>query len=323
MIFQTLRGPLCRSFTAMGTEIELQLWPDAGQEQAARRALGRAARSVLLADRRLSRFRPDSELSRINRGEAGPVSAMTFAVIAAALEAARATGGLFDPTVHGAMLAAGYDRTFTQLVGQVVTPAAVVAPPARFSDVRLDARTRTVTLPPGVGLDLGGIAKGWLADVLAQRLARYGGALVDLGGDIAVAGTPPDADGWEIEIADPFGRELPLAELWMEAGGVATSGVLRRQWQTAAGWQHHLIDPRTGRPAESDVLAVTVVAPTATAAEVAAKAALLLGAVQGLAALDAAPQLAGLLVTATDGVVRSARFKDYDLRKRGVPCGIS
>jgi thiamine biosynthesis lipoprotein len=161
--------------------------------------------------------------------------------------------------------------------------------------MRLDAATRTVTLPAGVGLDLGGIAKGWLADLVAERLLRYGAALADLGGDIAVRGLPPDADAWYIDVEGPAGAVLGRLRLAGD-GGVATSGVTRRRCRTAAGAQHHLIDPRTGRPALTDLLSVSVIAPSAAMAEVAAKGALLLGSALGQAALAAAPELGGVLV---------------------------
>lgn len=286
------------AFRGMGTEIALAVWPRAGEAQAAETALWAEVAFLRDAEALLSRFQPDSEISRLNSGSGRPmrVSALTFAAIRAALGAAAASGGLFDPTVYRALLAAGYDRSWPALSGPPLRPAA--APPwqaGRWREVRLDAAAQTVALPEGVGLDLGGIAKGWLADQVVERLHGFGPTLADLGGDIAVRGLPPDADAWAIDVDGPAGEYLGSVRL---SGGqaIATSGITRRRWQTAAGERHHLIDPRTGAPALTDLLSVTVVAPAAAEAEVAAKGVLLLGSELGRAALALAPEYAGLLV---------------------------
>lgn len=291
---------LRRSLHACGTEVELHLVPAAGREEAARSALRRAVRWLRDAERRLSRFDPASEISRVNRaaGTPTPVSQLTFAVIEAALVAADGTRGLFDPTVERALTAAGYDRSFEKLSE---APPALAAPwsvgtPGGYRDVTLDRRARTVHLPADVGLDLGGIAKGWLADRLAERLAGYGDAVADLGGDLALAGGAAEQP-WEIEVADPFGDGV-LGILRASAGGVATSGVTRRRWRTAGGEAHHLIDPRTGRPARTDLASVTIVAPSAVEAEVAAKVILLLGSGVGGRAVEVSHGLGAVLVGA-------------------------
>ncbi|HLZ68868.1 MAG TPA: FAD:protein FMN transferase [Dehalococcoidia bacterium] len=287
-------------FRAMGTEVSLAVWPRRGQEASAEAALWAEVALLREADALLSRFLPESEISRLNRGAVTPVrvSALTFSAIEIALDAAAASGGLFDPTVYGALLAAGYDRSFADLEqkpSRSMPAAALPRQAGRWREVLLDEARGTVTLPNGVGLDLGGIAKGWLADRVAERLGVFGPALVDIGGDIAMLGLPPDAPAWAIDVDGPFGAVLGTLQL--EGGrGVATSGITRRRWQTEAGSRHHLIDPRTGAPALTDLLSVTVVAPTTAAAEVAAKGALLLGSVLGLAALVQAAELGGLLV---------------------------
>lgn len=300
-------------FRAMNTDIDLRVWPSAQNGcGAVARALLRAQSFLRDAERRLTRFDPASELSAINRGGPVRVSQLTFKVVSAAQEAAYATSGLFDPTVLGVLMEAGYDRSFETLAeAQVDARAAGKSFGSRYAEVQLNVRQRTVEVPVGVTLDLGGIAKGWLADAVARRLWRYGAVLADLGGDIALAGIPPTAPVSEIEVADPFGGDIPLAVLRLRRGGVATSGITKRRWRTASGWQHHLIDPRTGRPSESDLAAVTVVAPTAVAAEVAAKAVLLLGATTGAAALEASPELAGLLVRRDGTVLTTAGFDRY------------
>lgn len=135
-------------------------------------------------------------------------------------------------------------------------------------------------------LDLGGIAKGWAADIAAQRLAKAGPALIDAGGDIAVSGPMADGSPWPIAIANPFAPEDSLGLLLLVRGAVATSGRDYRRWTRGGVEQHHIIDPRTGQPAQTDVLSATIVAPDGPAAEMAAKVALILGSQAGLAWLD-------------------------------------
>jgi thiamine biosynthesis lipoprotein len=168
-----------------------------------------------------------------------------------------------------------------------------------------------VRLPPGARLDLGGVAKGWAADRAARRLGATGPALVDASGDIAASAPPRGAPGWAIGVADPGDPGGQLALLCLARGGVATSGRDYRRWRRAGRWWHHLIDPRTGLPAETDVVSATVVAPTALDAEVAAKVALLLGQRVGLAWLEARPWLAGLLVGPDGRVATSRRWSRH------------
>jgi len=306
--------PLVQAFHGFGTEVYVRLWPRPGREQEAAGALQRAVALLRRAERRLSRFDPRSDLSRINRraGEPVRVGRLTRAVVAEALAAAHATGGLFDPTVLHAVQAAGYDRDFALLAkGGAVTADAPDVPRARFRAVEIDWQAGTVRVPVGAGLDLGGIAKGWLADAVVRRLRRYGAALADLGGDIAVAGRPPGEEAWQIEVADPWDESRALGVLSLRAGGVATSGVLRRRWCTAAGPYHHIIDPRTGRPARTDLVQVTVAAPRAAAAEVAATAALLLGREKAATVLTLSGCLAGVLVD-VHGTVTSVGFSNRE-----------
>jgi thiamine biosynthesis lipoprotein len=154
-----------------------------------------------------------------------------------------------------------------------------------------------------VALDLGGIAKGWLADRVAARLALYPPPHHHHPPHHPNTPPPPGLAAWEIEVADPWSDARTLALLRVREGGVATSGVIRRRWQTATGPAHHLIDPRTGAPARTDLASVTVVAPSATAAVVAAKTILLLGSEPGAAVLARWDGTGALLVSA-DGPVR-------------------
>jgi thiamine biosynthesis lipoprotein len=259
-------------------------------------------------EQHLSRFRPDSELARLNgAGRPMRVSAVLWQVLQAALEAARQSDGLVRPTLLGALEAAGYDRSFEALAPVAARPAPA---PADWRAIGLNQRARTVALPAGARIDLGGIAKGWAADQAARRLAAAGPALVDAGGDVAVSGPMADGAPWPIAVENPLAPGSPLGLLQLARGGVATSGRDYRRWQQDGRWQHHIIDPRTGRPAETDVLAATVVAPDCVTAEAAAKVALIAGGAAGLAWIEARPKLAGLLVLEDGRVLRSHGMRE-------------
>jgi thiamine biosynthesis lipoprotein len=212
----------------------------------------------------LSRFRPDSELSRLNDAgelDAGPDS---LAVTRLALDARERTGGRFDPTVHDALAGAGYDRSFEH----VAERGPATASTTHVCGGRVDVDGSLIRLGEGVHLDLGGIAKGYTVDRALSILAPAGPCLVNAGGDLAVHG-----GAWPVAVE---GTELVLE---LTSGALATSGRDRRHWRRGHEERHHLIDPSTGRPAESDLLRVTVVAASAVEAEVLAKVAFLGGAV--------------------------------------------
>lgn len=223
---------------------------------------------------RWSRFRPTSELLRLHGHPGRPVvvSDDTFAVLELALAAWRDTRGAFDPSVHDAVRAAGYTDDFAALPpdGGPVPPG---TPAPGLADVRLDPLVRSVTLPPGVHLDLGGIGKGRAADVVAAELLAHGavGVCLSLGGDVRLAGEPPTS-GWIVDV-----EELPGTRLALARGGIATSARTRRRWRRGGTDLHHLIEPSTGNPAAGAGRAVTVIAGTAAEAEVLAKALYLLG----------------------------------------------
>jgi len=258
---------LRRSFRAMGTDVELLL--DAEPGERAEGALDRAEAELERLEQVMSRFRADSELSLLNRdGRTEAASHDLVRVVKLAIEARQATGGLFDPTVHDAVVAAGYDRTFDAL------PLALVADATSTlcvdstqgpcgGGVRVEGTT--IELEPGTRLDLGGIGKGYAVDRVADVLAVVGPCLVNAGGDLAVRG-----GAWPVGVTDELTLELTR-------GGMATSGRDRRRWQRDGEERHHLIDPATGRPAVDAPIRVTVVAASAVAAEVAAKAAFLGG----------------------------------------------
>lgn len=325
-----------REFRAMGSTILVVL--AAGEGPRSQRDDGAdpfevelrlAADGFAAWEAQLSRFRGDSGLARLNAadGRRTVVGPVLWDVLRAAVAAARWTQGLVTPTLLAALEGAGYDRSFDALAAAGADPlpwpdggggwtseGSNAADGPRAADgrlmtaatdwraIRLDPAGRTVTLPAGMRLDLGGSAKGWAADQAARRLAVTAPALVDAGGDIAVSGPMPDGDRWPIAVADPRLPDARLAILWLGRGGVATSGTDVHRWQRDGRWQHHVIDPRTGAPAATDLLSATVVARSAVEAEAAAKAALILGRRAGMAWIERHPFLSGMLV-GLDGAV--------------------
>lgn len=234
-------------------------------------------------EQRFSRFRPDSELQRLNAAAgAGPVAVdpALLDLVIQAVAASRATGGRFDPLLGRAVVAAGYDRDFAAVAARApsaaVNPAAA-GPGSGIDAVAIDEARGTIALPAGTALDLGGIAKGaWVDAIVAHLRDRWPAGCVDAGGDLRVWGPSPDGDEWLIGVEHPLAPDLDIAVLGLRdsgrGGAVATSGRNSRRWATHAGEAHHLIDPATGRPTPGGPLTVTVVAATAVAAEIAAKA---------------------------------------------------
>jgi len=246
-------------------------------------------------DRRLSRFDARSDLSRLNADPriGVPAQPMLRAAVGAALHAARLSGGLVDPTLLGAVRRAGYADSRAQADCVPLLPALGSAPPRRparpaaaagWRSVEIDDRAGVIRRPPGLELDLGGSVKGWAADILAERLARYGRGAVDCGGDLRVAGAR--GEPWEVHVRHPL-TGATAHTLIVRAGGVATSGIDARLWESGGEFAHHLIDPPTGRPAWTGLIAATAVAPTALEAEALAKAALLSGPIGGRRVLRA------------------------------------
>lgn len=237
----------------------------------------RAQRRVDELERRWSRFLPDSEVSALNRsaGHPLPVSADTVLLVVRAIEGWRLSGGAFDPTVLGPVIRAGYDRSFER-VGEV-KGSGLSALDLGAEGIEVDGDT--VRIQSGTGFDPGGIGKGLAADVVCAELLADGadGACVNLGGDVRVRGSGPDGAAWTVAVEHEW-APAPLALLGLADGAVATSTTLRRRWRGRDGHpRHHLIDPQTGLPATTDVNSATVVAATAWAAEVLAKAVLLRG----------------------------------------------
>jgi thiamine biosynthesis lipoprotein len=259
-------------------------------------------------DERWSRFLPGSETSTLNLAAGRPVavSPETFTMVALAVLGWLASAGRFDPTVLDALELAGYDRSFDQvgLDSGSRRPGGQPAPARGLGGIVLDSVAGTVALPPGTRFDPGGIGKGYAADLLCAELRAQGadGACVNLGGDLRVSGRSPSGPRWAVGVPHPHGGTAGV--LGIADGAVATSSPTRRSWQLGGRRLHHLIDPRSGLPADSDLLQVTTVAAEGWRAEVAAKAAYLAGLPD---ALDLAVGLgAEALVIDRDGRVHAS-----------------
>jgi thiamine biosynthesis lipoprotein len=170
----------------------------------------------------------------------------------------------------------------------------------------LDPGARTVRKPVGLQFDLGGMGKGWAVDRAADRLHAHRAFLVNAGGDLYAQGQPGDGRGWRIALEHPLHPDRWMAQLFVQDRGLATSSIMKRRWHKAGRLAHHLIDPRTGQPAHTDALSVTVLAPRTVLAEIHAKAALILGAGAGLAYLETLPDVEGLIFTAAGRIAYTA-----------------
>lgn len=262
----------------------------------------------------LSRFRTDSELSRLNRTFDQPVnvSDTLWDVFQYALSAETITNGLVTPTVLDAMLEAGYDQSFETLPRyQNQQNLQVLTAVSPLSVVTWDERSHTICLPYSVRLDFGGVAKGWAAHQTAERLREYGPALMNAAGDIAINGTLTSGEPWQIGVRNPFVVSTDIETLKLKRCGVATSGRDRRRWIQDGMPRHHIIDPHTGLPAETDVITATIVAPTVMEAEAAAKAVLILGGEEGLKWLESDPTLAGIIILENGHTFYSTRMNEF------------
>lgn len=262
-------------------------------------------RTVEAFDLACSRFRDDSELSRVNAADGEPVrvSPLLIETVGAALRAARLTDGDVDPTVGEALIALGYDRDYA-LVGAAEPRRISIVPVPGWRTIKLDLEARTIRVARGVRLDLGAAAKALAADraAAAASSAAGCGVLVSFGGDIAISGPGP-AGGWRVRVTDDHRSSVDAPGQWitLSSGGLATSSTTARRWSTESGPAHHLVDPATGRPATSIWRTVSVAAGSCLDANIASTASIIRGerAVQWLESM----RLPSRLVSA-DGVAR-------------------
>ena len=250
------------------------------------------ARDAIALVRRLehawSRFEPASELSELNRSNGRWFSASRdlFDAVRLACHINESTGGLFDATVLQSLVSLGYDRSF-DAVERSTTARVRACPVPGMAGIALDAEHGMIRLPVGVSLDLGGVGKGLAADRVVATAVEAGArsACVSMGGDVAVAGEPSESDGWPIPIDHPI-EHGEFTTVRLNQGGIVTSTTLQRTWRRGVEQLHHIIDPRTGRPSTTDVLAAIVVHDSTAWAEALAKAAIVAGSTAGLSLLS-------------------------------------
>jgi thiamine biosynthesis lipoprotein len=255
-----------RIFRAMGTDVHVVVVGGAD-------LLDQACARIQQLEQRWSRFLATSELSMLNAaaGREVQVSADTITLVRACATAWEATDGRFDPTLHNAIVALGYDRDFAVLASGPArhSESLPTTMPHGMGDVVVDEHAGTVRLPFGVGLDAGGLGKGLAADIVVAELVALGadGAMVNLGGDLAASGEPPDGEAWVVAVEDPHHEGRTLFHVALRQGGIATSSILGRRWNVGGTDVHHLLDPATQRPTAGPLVAATVVAGQAWWAE--------------------------------------------------------
>jgi len=271
-------GPRTASFPAMGTTATVVVTDPRCLDQAVELLAG----EIEAVDWSCSRFRPDSEIANVNSAAGTDVAVTTLFLdaVEVGLRAAIVTDGVVDPTVGTVMRIIGYDRTFARVAAAGPAISWDLRPVPGWQVVEVDPVRSTVKVPVGTELDLGATAKALCADRAAVRLAASlgSGVLVSLGGDISVAGSPPGG-GWVIQLsdnhADPFDNGGPTVSVF--DGGLATSSTTVRRWKRGDVTYHHLVDPRTGEPAQEHWRTVTVAAASCVDANIASTAAVVLG----------------------------------------------
>ncbi|MCU1364458.1 MAG: thiamine biosynthesis lipoprotein ApbE [Ilumatobacteraceae bacterium] len=307
-----------RCFRAMGNTANITItsatadWGGADPVQ----LLDAAQQRLRDLESRWSRFLPDSDITRANQAAGSPVSvhADTVAVVLRSIEAWKQTRGLFDVTVLPALLHHGY--THSQAAGAT---AGTLAPQITAQligvsgSISVDRTRSTLTVPAGAAIDLGGIGKGYAADLVSIDLINAGatGTMVEIGGDLVVRGTPAVGERWVVGVQDPTDPPRLIASVALVFGGVATSGTTVRRWRSPAGETvHHLIDPSTAMPSTTSLLTATVVASDVATAEAFATAAMMHDGPQAVELIEGVG-LAGLFVTRDGGVLRTRSLRAF------------
>jgi FAD:protein FMN transferase len=308
---------ITREFRAMGCQMSVQL--DAGESDA--HLLDAVPGWFEEWEQALSRFRADSELSQLNQnpGKWQRFSEIFGQVFELAHDMYEFSDGLVTPAVLPALVNAGYDFSFEP--GRAFSgrsPQTAVQDVPDFRDIEYRPARQEIRLPVGMRLDFGGIAKGWAAHQTMRRLSTYGPVLVNAGGDISINGPRTNSLPWKVGIIDPLQPERDIVHLALSGGGLATSGKDYRAWSQNGILRHHIIDPRTGYPAETDILTSSVAGATVMEAEAAAKVLFILGIEEDNAWLTKHPTLAALQVL-DDGSLRATTAMQKKFRRGNDP----
>ena len=292
----------------------------------------RAAREVKAmvecAETTFSRFSPTSEISRLNQTNQTwtQVSALTYDLLADAAEAYYSTSGLFNPFLAEKMRSIGYDQSFEalkpvkdkcEITTCTVSNEYLFADPLQLPKMlEFDFATQSIKLAAGAAIDVGGIAKGWIAQRAANQLITSGikQGLIDAGGDVVLWGSEPTQGSWGVGIGHPLAGDQDIADLWLEGlTAVATSSIVKRRWQRAGEFPaHHILDPHTGIPACSDILQATVVGRDLAVAEQYTKGLIIMGSAAGSRWLaQRRPDLAYILVRNDGAILYSDNLNEY------------
>ncbi|MBI5913350.1 FAD:protein FMN transferase [Candidatus Azambacteria bacterium] len=314
-----------KKFRAMGTDVIVAIV--SADACAAHDDADDAERAVVDFEKRFSRFLPASELCSLNKsgGKVCRPSADMIVMLAAAQRWHEDTGGVFDPSVCEALEELGYDKSIDFEHGSVREETDQVFDAdahrrsfqtcPRFADMRIVIEEGTVAVPRGMKLDLGGIGKGYIVDAMAQLLRKkYRDFWISAGGDMFLSGYNSENKPWEIMVQNPLDLNNDIGRITMgdkKEMAVATSGVMKRKGVKGGFAWHHIIDPRTGLPASNTIAAVTVLAPTVTAADVCAKVVLILGEKEGIDFIDRRADCACLTVDMEGKISYSRTMKEY------------
>jgi thiamine biosynthesis lipoprotein len=296
------------TFRAMGSQILIAMDTD---EKTTNDAGLEAAGWFEEWEQTFSRFRLTSELSEVNQhsGQWIRVSSNFWRVLELALEVEKKTDGLVTPTRLNALEEAGYSVSFENIAQNMdAYLGRTYANSESLESLEMNAADGSIRMPLGMRLDLGGIVKGWAAQQAMIRLREAGSVLVDAGGDIAISGPMHNGVPWAVGVDDPFNAGQSLGVVMLANCGIATSGKDYHRWLKANQWQHHIIDPRTDKPAESDVFTATVITADVMEAEAWAKTALILGSQTGVERLNQVEGLAYLLVLENGSIIENAQF---------------
>jgi len=303
------------SFNAMGSRIFIAI--DTDNDSVVTEAM-KAQQWFESWEESLSRFRITSELSQLNQhpGVRRKVSLAFQDVMKSAENAEKLSGGLVTPRVLNALIAAGYKDDFESLLEESgkAFEAALISP-LEPGKVEFDPEEGTVEIPFGTQLDFGGIAKGWAAHQVMKRLGELGPVLVDAGGDVAISNSRLDKSEWPVGVANPFDKDNNLALLMAGECGIATSGKDYHRWMLNGEMQHHIIDPRTLRPAATDIFTATILGSNVMDAETYAKTALILGSENGQAWLDDQLGIGYLLVLDDGSILKNEIFVNYEWKQ--------
>ena len=299
-------------FRAMNTSVML-----AAEGEGAVAGMYVAKTFINECEQRFSRFLPASELSSLNRsaGDWLQISDDLMDMLQLSMYYYMETNGIFDPAILSNLKQIGYDRSMDEIrANGVGTPAPVPNRTLRpaFHEISFDLTNNRIRLPRGMEIDLGGIAKGWIVEKAAQLLHQYVDVCgVSAGGDILFIGQPLDGTDWDIYLEDPRSPTEMLTQLHIPSGAVATSSIMKRTWSQGEKIRHHLIDPRTGEPAKTDWLSVTVISPSVIDAEVYAKAILIAGEKELPRLLKGKQDLTFIAVDSNGNVSGSSNYKEY------------